>query len=149
MGEYGIRLAYMLYDMGYTVSFFGDQDKRKCGYAMLGASCIHYSDVCKLNPKEYLIVVAKKSPEQLIAEFQRQGFADVCSDKDMMEQLKIEDGKIQNGCRLDNLIEAKEILNEIKEACYSSKQHIDFFSDKKGMRQVLQDCILRKQNERC
>ena len=133
MGEYGIRLCYMLQDMGYSVSFFGDQDKRKCGYAMLGVSCIQYNDVCKLNPKEYLIVVAKKNPEQLIADFKKQGFTDVYSDKEMVECLKKEDSKMQSGCKLDNLVEVKEFLEKIKEACYSSKQY----------------CILRKRNEHC
>lgn len=149
MGEYGIRLCYMLHDMGYPVSCFGDQDKRKCGYAMLGASCIHYDDVCKLNPKEYLIIVAKKNPEQLIVDFKRQGFTDVYSDKEMIERLKIEDGKMQNGYRLDNLAEAKEFLKRVKEAYYSSEQHLDISFGNEEMRQMLQDCILRKQNEHC
>ena len=154
MGEYGMRLYYSLKELGYSGSCFGDIDERKSGYALGGLFCISYKEVCHLDKSQYVIVVAKKDPEKLVQDFKNQGFAEVYTDKELINILLKEAGTVKKHDQLDNLEEVQEALNWLKDVYYCNKElpqdksnlNVDD-SFKKELQQLLQDCIERKKYE--
>ena len=154
MGEYGIRLCYFLSELGYPIACFGDIDKKKHGYAVEGLFCISYEEVCCLDKNKYIIIVAKKNPEKLMREFKNQGFIEVYSDRELMNLLEKEANQRKKYCKLDDIKEIQSALNELKIIYYQNKE---YFQDKgysnkdydfrRDMRQMLEDCLLRKKDE--
>lgn len=153
LGEYGVALCYSLIESGCSVECFGDIDQRKSGYAILGINCIGYDAFCKLDKEKYIIAVAKKNPDKLIDDFKKLGFMEVYSDKELLHKLEMEGKNNNRFDKMDDLQEIYATLSCLKKINYqkydlSKGNYKNELQLKKDIRQLLEDCFLRKQNER-
>ncbi len=150
MGDYGTKLFYLLNELGIVVKCFGDADKSKQGYAMEGLYCVSYEEVCRLDKKDIILVVAKKNPQNIIQQFQQQGFEEVYSDKEMIQRLGMLDTRQRMDCRWNDLEEISQVLAQLKEVCYGAEEvPCNEVICKEEIHQLMKDCVTRKQYECC
>lgn len=137
-GTYGVLTYLTLKKCGIKVDFFGDRDPAKQGYVIDEVNCISYEEVLA-QEKDILIIVAITNPDSLIDLFLENGFTNVISYKEYLNNL------VESNILRRKKITDMKVLEEMKGALYEGIYKNEICLRKDEISDIITEFRVRKQ----